>query len=275
MSDSTSVLSSLLLSANQAGKEAKANDLFNSSSPSMMYARNPATTTGLTWGYIGGRFSSTSISSGTVSLTGSTTNYIVAHRTTGAVTVSTSNTNWNDAGTYLRLYSIVTGSASVTSYEDHRQAIGASGGSGGTPGGSSGQLQYNNSGLFSGITGATSDGSYLQLGNQVNCPASAVTAAATTTLNLATGQTFAVAMGTNVTTLTLSNPRDGQTVNVLFTQDGTGSRTIAWPTGTGGLVWPNGTAPALSTAANARDLLVLTYFSTPNIYAASLLKGLA
>lgn len=120
MSDSTPVIADLLLTANTAGQAAKANDLFNSTSPAALYARNPATTTGLTWGYIGGRYHSASISNGTVSLTGSSDNYVVAAISDGAVSVSTSTTNWNNQTAYMRLYKIVAGSGSITSYEDHR-----------------------------------------------------------------------------------------------------------------------------------------------------------
>lgn len=123
MSDSTPVIADLLLTANAAGQAAKANDLFNSTSPAALYARNPATTTGLTWGYIGGRYRSASISNGTVSLTASNDNYVVAAISDGAVSVSTATTNWNNQAAYLRLYKVVAGGSSVTSYEDHRSPV--------------------------------------------------------------------------------------------------------------------------------------------------------
>lgn len=123
MSDSTSVLATLLLTSNQAAKEAAANNLFNSASPAMLYALNPATTSGLTFGYIGGRLESTAISNGTVTLTDAATNYIVAHRSTGAVSVSTATTNWDNQSTYARLYKVVTASGAISSYEDHRTML--------------------------------------------------------------------------------------------------------------------------------------------------------
>lgn len=125
MSDSTSVIADLLLTANAAGQAAKANDLFNSAEPAMLWARNPATTTGLTFGLIGGRYKSASISNQTVSLTASNDNYIVAAISDGTVSVATSTTNWNNQGTYIRLYKVVAGGSSITSYEDHRSAISA------------------------------------------------------------------------------------------------------------------------------------------------------
>lgn len=118
MSDSTANIPQI--ESSQASKEVTANANFAAASPSIIFGRNQVTSTALTWGYIGGRWGGTSVANGTLSLTGSTTNYVVADRTTGAVTVSTATTNWNSATTYGRLYSIVTGSSSVTSYQDHR-----------------------------------------------------------------------------------------------------------------------------------------------------------
>lgn len=125
MADSTSILASLLLTTLQSAKEAAANALFNSASQSMLWALNPATTTGLTFGLIGGRYNSASVSNQTVSLTTATTNYIVAARATGTVSVSTATTNWDNQAAYIRLYKVVAGASTITSYEDHRQTISA------------------------------------------------------------------------------------------------------------------------------------------------------
>lgn len=130
MSDSTSLLA--LISASQSQKEVTANALFNASSPAMLYALNTSAASALTWAYYGGRWNGSAIANGTLALTASTTNYIVADRSTGAVSVSTATTNWNNQTDYLRLYSVVTGASSVTSYQDHRQAYGGTGASSGT-----------------------------------------------------------------------------------------------------------------------------------------------
>ena len=123
--DSTTLINQIAV--NQAEKEVTANENFNAASPAMLYARNAVTSLGLTWGYIGGRYNSTAIANGTLSLTTATTNYMVANKTTGAVTVATTTTNWNDTANYARLYLVVAGASTVTSYEDHRQAIAAAG----------------------------------------------------------------------------------------------------------------------------------------------------
>lgn len=121
MSDSTSPID--LIVATQASKEVTANAALNAASPAMLYARRDSTSAGLTWGYHGGRLSGAAIANGTVSLGASTTSYIVAARATGVVSASTATTNWDDFGNYIRLYKVVTGASTVTSYEDHRQAI--------------------------------------------------------------------------------------------------------------------------------------------------------
>lgn len=83
---------------------------------------------------------------------------------------------------------------------------------------------------------------------------------------------FHVAMTTNVTSFTLTNPHSGQTVNIFFKQDGTGNRTITWPTN---FKWPGGTVQTLSTAANSIDLLTATYNGVESAWFVTLLKGFA
>lgn len=89
-----------------------------------VYGRRHATTTGLTWGYYGGRWAGASISDGTLSLTGSATNYVVCARATGALSVSTGTTNWNKPTQYARVYKLTTSSTAVTGVEDHRAGPG-------------------------------------------------------------------------------------------------------------------------------------------------------
>jgi hypothetical protein len=101
-------------------------------------------------------------------------------------------------------------------------------------------------------------------------PSTATNATATTTLDCRASNVFRVAMGTNITTLTLSNPGDGQTVNIRFVQDGTGGRTVTWPAS---FRWAGASAPTLSTAADRVDLLVASYFADTGTWLASLAKN--
>lgn len=121
MADSTTVVDQL--SASTANNEVRVNESFDAASPAMLYARRASTTTGLTWGYYGGRIGGTSIANGTVTLSNGT-NRVVALRSTGAVSTSTSATNWNNTADYMRLYLVVAASSQVTSYEDHRVGVG-------------------------------------------------------------------------------------------------------------------------------------------------------
>jgi hypothetical protein len=75
----------------------------------------------------------------------------------------------------------------------------------------------------------------------------------------------------NVTSQTFSNPSDGQTINVFYTQ-GTGGQTAAWPAS---FKWPNGVAGVLSTGAGAVDLLVATYRSSTGFWYAALQTAFA
>lgn len=117
MANSTTNLAQLQVS--QASKETTANQLFDAASPATAFGRNATTTTGLTWGYYGATImvdgAATQIANGTVSLTGSATNYVEADR---SGTVSANTTGFTAGRTPL--YTVVTGSSTITSYTDHR-----------------------------------------------------------------------------------------------------------------------------------------------------------
>jgi hypothetical protein len=94
------------------------------------------------------------------------------------------------------------------------------------------------------------------------------------TLNCLTSNVQYVTMTGNVpgSGFTISNPQNGQTVNLFLTQDGVGSRTLAYPAS---VKWPGGTAGVLSTTPAAVDLLVMTYRASTGFWYASLLKAFA
>jgi hypothetical protein len=90
-----------------------------------IYAYRVNTSTGLVLGYFGGHIAGSSIADGTTTLAASEANvYVVAHRTTGAVTSATNTTNWNATGTYGRLYHAVTGASTITTLTDWRSQLG-------------------------------------------------------------------------------------------------------------------------------------------------------
>lgn len=117
-----------------SGAATQINELVRSLSAAGLYGIDPATTTGLTLGFYGGEFNGVSVADGTVALTASNTNYVVAHRTTGAVTAAITTTNWLDTATYLQLYQLVAGASTFTiaTTSDKRQAYGAAASGAGT-----------------------------------------------------------------------------------------------------------------------------------------------
>lgn len=118
-------------------------------------------------------------------------------------------------------------------------------------------------------TNPTIDGATFT-GNAQTTSVAAASSAGTLSINCNDSNVFTVSMTENVSTLTLSNASDGQTINVRFTQDATGGRTITWPAS---FKWAGGSAGSLSSGANEVDFLVATYIGSS--WYASLLKAFA
>jgi hypothetical protein len=97
----------------------------------------------------------------------------------------------------------------------------------------------------------------------------ALTDAATVAVDFALANNFTLTIGGN---RTLGNPTNcvaGQGGQIVITQDGTGSRTLAY-----GSNWkfPGGTAPVLTTTAAAVDILSYYAWSTTRIAVVGLLN---
>ena len=89
----------------QGSQDIKANALFDALGTASLYGRRAATCSGLVWGYYGGNVTQSNgtmqqVSNGTLTLTASTTNYVVAQKSDGAVSFSTATTNWNNRSAY-------------------------------------------------------------------------------------------------------------------------------------------------------------------------------
>ena len=91
--------------------------------------------------------------------------------------------------------------------------------------------------------------------NYVLTVPSTITAAATTTIDMSTGNIFKISLGANITTLTLNNITAG-TFILEFIQDATGSRTVAFPVG---WKWSGGAAPTITTTATKTDIVTIVY----------------
>jgi hypothetical protein len=92
----------------------------------------------------------------------------------------------------------------------------------------------------------------------------ALTDGATITPDFAAGNNFSVTLGGNRTLANPTNQTAGQSGVIVVTQDGTGGRTLAF-----GSNWkfPGGTAPTLTTAANAVDVIAYYCESSSRITA--------
>jgi hypothetical protein len=102
---------------------------------------------------------------------------------------------------------------------------------------------------------------------EIDVPWSTVVAGALA-LDADDGNTFVVGpLQGNITTFSLVNALTtagalgGVVLNVFFIQDGIGSRTVTWPSGSadGSFKWAGGTPGTLSTGVNAVDLLTAVY----------------
>jgi hypothetical protein len=164
------------ISAGQANKETPLQEDLRSLAGASVYGRRDAGTSGLTFAWQGGVWSTFTRSDGAQLLGASTTTYMVVLKSTGVESFSTSTTNWNDTTNYGKAYRLVTSASGITTIEDARFWIGgilaggSSGGSG-TVTASGGSLTSNAVVLGAGTTdtkvvvGVTTDGtSRLQLG---------------------------------------------------------------------------------------------------------------
>jgi hypothetical protein len=92
----------------------------------------------------------------------------------------------------------------------------------------------------------------ITLASQYTTTLSTAIATATTSINWDKGGRQKITLANSITTLYLINPTPGGMYELIITQDGTGGRTIAWPSN---VKWNGGIAPALSTAANTSTVL--------------------
>lgn len=91
----------------------------------------------------------------------------------------------------------------------------------------------------------------------------AATYAATTTLDFSASNNFAITLTGNVTMALPTNLVAGQSGVIAITQDATGNRAVTWATG---WVGTEGDRPALSTAANAIDMITYYVISSTKVF---------
>jgi len=87
-------------------------------------------------------------------------------------------------------------------------------------------------------------------------PYKTITFASTVTINCNDSDCQSVILGGTVTFAAPTNPSDGQEIDLLVIQDGTGGRTATW---NAAFLFENTTAPVLSTVAGGIDRFLLRY----------------
>lgn len=88
----------------------------------------------------------------------------------------------------------------------------------------------------------------------VDADAATITITATDTTK---GKVRVITLGGN-RTIAFSGFQANQSITLVLKQDGTGSRTVTWPT----MKWENVTAPTLTTTANRTDIITIYYDGT-------------
>jgi hypothetical protein len=106
------------------------------------------------------------------------------------------------------------------------------------------------------ITGAKIFSSSVAFNNTYTEARSSDSIGSNTTYNISWSSTpiYNVTLTTS-TTFTYTGAKAGQTLTFFLSQDGTGNRTVTWPTTS----WPSGTAPTLTTSTYKTDIISIFY----------------
>lgn len=99
-----------------------------------------------------------------------------------------------------------------------------------------------------------------------------LTSGATVNTDVVNGVAFALTLGTNAALANPTNMADGMSLMWRIKQDGTGSRTLSYGSK---FKFPGGTAPVLSTAAGAVDVLSGIYNAADDMLECNMLKAFA
>ena len=114
---------------------------------------------------------------------------------------------------------------------------------------------------FSGYSGKSGFSGYSGIANTY--PLQTLTFSTTQAWDMSAGPYALLTLTANTTFSAPTNLTAGAGYVLALTQDGTGSRTITWNSA---FKWSGGTAPTLSTAASAKDLITFTSPDGTNLY---------
>lgn len=99
------------------------------------------------------------------------------------------------------------------------------------------------------------------IGGQATLMADVAIVASQAQINCCESNVFRLVLTENTTLLAPNNPLSGQVINIILKQGGSGSYTVTWPAN---FLFPGGTAPTLSTAVGAKDIITAQYDSADN-----------
>ena len=119
------------------------------------------------------------------------------------------------------------------------------------------------------FTAEVSAASSATFSGAVGTPEVSIASATSMNVDFSAGNNFAITLGTNATLAGAVNGKVGQSGTITITQDGTGSRTLSYGASYN---FPSGTAPTLSTAAAAKDIIVYKVREVSSVDCASLLN---
>ena len=120
--------------------------------------------------------------------------------------------------------------------------------------------------VFNAQISATSSATF---SGAVGTPIVSLSAATSVALDLSSGNDFGITLGDATTLLNPTNAKIGQTGTIAVKQDGTGSRTLSYGDAYN---FASGTAPTLSTAAAATDILIYKVREVSSVDVASILN---
>ena len=120
--------------------------------------------------------------------------------------------------------------------------------------------------VFNAQISATSSATF---SGAVGTPIVSLSAATSVALDLSSGNDFGITLGNATTLVNPTNAKIGQTGTIAVKQDGTGTRTLSYGDAYN---FASGTAPTLSTAAAATDILIYKVREVSSVDVASILN---
>jgi hypothetical protein len=108
----------------QVSPEVPINENMAALGQAFLWSHDVTADSGLVVGFSGGVFNASPVADTTLTATDNATNYVVAHRSTLALSVATSTTNWTNTATYGRVARLIFASGVLTFHDERHSAGG-------------------------------------------------------------------------------------------------------------------------------------------------------